>query len=62
MSIEAMIELIGEYAGEHPRFDDAVLISVAGKYERDGEITPAQEDALRNIISRFNMEDWKDYQ
>jgi hypothetical protein len=49
------IELIREYAEDHPSFDLGFVESVADALDYYGELTESQADALDNIIFKFRM-------
>ena len=48
------------WADENPSFDPKFLFSVKSHYERKGQLSLKQYEALDNIIAKFNIEieDW----
>jgi len=51
------IEMILEWAEEHPEFDTSFVESLKSWYDRGVELSERQEEALDNIIEKFDIED-----
>lgn len=45
-----------DWADNNPKFKADFVESLYDKYERDGQLTVKQEEALDNIIDRFKIE------
>lgn len=52
---EELINIVQEYAKEHPKFSTDFIDSIAEKYDKYGELTEGQYKAVKNIIEKFNM-------
>jgi hypothetical protein len=55
MCPEEMFSVIYKYAEKNQRFDTSFVQSVEESYDRYGELTISQEEALGNIIKKFRM-------
>lgn len=60
MNSEEKIELILNWAKAHPRFDVSYVWSVKDGLEKWGKLTPAQDQALSNIIRKWKIENAED--
>lgn len=55
MSDEEKIEMVLEWAEDHPKFDTSFVESLREALEQYDELTPSQSHALNNIIERFRI-------
>lgn len=56
MTDEELIELVQEYAEDHPKFDTDFIDSLEDAIGEYGELTSGQRDALENIVLKFRMD------
>lgn len=56
MDDEEKIELILNWAEDHPEFDSTFVEDVSETYEEKGVLTDRQSEALDNIIAEFHIE------
>ena len=56
MDDQEKIDLILDWAESHPEFDPEFVDTMQNALERFGSLTPAQSDALDNIITRFRID------
>lgn len=54
--LEERLQVISDYADEHPEFDRAWLDSVCEQILAGREMSPAQVASMNNIIEKFRME------
>ena len=52
---DKLIKII-DWADNNPQFNADFVESLYDEYERDGQLTVIQEEALDNIIDRFKIE------
>lgn len=55
MSDEEKIEMVLEWAEDHPNFDTTFIESLQEALQQYDELTPAQSKGLDNIIYRFRI-------
>lgn len=56
MVTEEKIDMILEWADEHPEFDAEFVEDLQDKFETYGRLTENQEAALDNIIEKWGIE------
>lgn len=57
MSDEEKIEMVLEWAEDHPNFDTTFIESLQEALQQYDELTPAQSRGLDNIIYRFRIQE-----
>lgn len=58
--IDYLFSLANDFAGQNPKFDDTFILSLYAKWESQGHLSMAQEQALRRIVDQWKMFDWED--
>lgn len=56
MDPQDRIDMVMEYASEHPRFDTTFIESLQDALNQYGSLTHGQSAALDNIIAKFGIE------
>jgi hypothetical protein len=56
MGDQEKIELILDWANEHPKFDPTFVEELSHKISEYGELTESQSEALDNIIERWHIQ------